>query len=77
MLMHCYNLLDNFDWNIREPASHNHPVQTRADRKTRKSSERIQDQSQECQSTSSTSGKEGINFTPKQLRFLEGMGRDK
>ena len=50
--MHCYNLLDNFDWNIREPASHKHPIQTGADRKTRKASERIQDQSQECQSTS-------------------------
>ena len=75
--MHCYNLLDNFDWNIREPASHKHPIQTGADRKTRKASERIQDQSQECQSTSSTSGKEDINLTSNQLRFLEGMGRDK
>ena len=75
--MHCYNLLDNFDLNVREPASHKHPVQARADRKTRKASERIQDQSQECQSTSGESGEEDINFTPNQLRFFEGMGRDK
>ena len=39
--------------------------------------ERIQDQNQESQSTSNESGKEDINFTPNQLRFLEGVGREK
>ena len=55
MLMHCDNLLDNFkcEWNIREPASQKHPVQVRTDHKTRKTSERIQDQTQESQLTSS------------------------
>ena len=77
MLMHCDNLLDNFDPNIREPVSQKHPVQGRADRKTRKTNEKIQDQSQEYQLTSSGSDNEDINFTPKQLRFLEGMGRGK
>ena len=75
--MHCDNLLGNFEWNIREPASQKHPVQVRTDHKTRKTSERIQDQSQELQLTSSESNKEGINFTPNQLRILEGMGREK
>ena len=77
MLTHCDNLLDKFEWKIREPASQKHPVQVRTDHKTRKTSERIQDQSQESQLTSSESDKEGINFTPNQLRFLEGMGREK
>ena len=77
MLMRCGNLLDNFDWNIKEPASQKHPVQARADRKTRKTSERIQDQSQESQSTSSESDKEDINFTHNQLRFLEVVGKVK
>ena len=75
--MQCYNLLDNFDWNIREPASQKHLVQSRTDRKTRKATERIQDQSQEGKSTSCESDKEYINCTPNQLRFLERMGRDK
>ena len=26
MLRHCDNLLDNFDWNIREPVYQKHPV---------------------------------------------------
>ena len=77
MLMHCYNLLDNFDWNIREPASQKHPVESRVDRKTRKASQRIQNQSLEFQSTSNDSDKENINLIYKQLKFLEGMGRDK
>ena len=40
-------------------------------------SERIQDQSQKSQSTSNESNKKDINFTPNQLRILEGVGRDK
>ena len=48
MLVHRYNLPDNFDWNIKEPASQKHPLQARADRKTRKASKRIQNQYQEC-----------------------------
>ena len=51
--MHCDNLLGNFEWNIREPASQKHPVQVRTDHKTRKTSEKIQDQTQESQLTSS------------------------
>ena len=47
MLRHCDNLLDNFDWNIREPVYQKHPVT--ADRKFRKTSEKIQDQSQQSQ----------------------------
>ena len=77
MMMHCDSLLDNFDWNIREPASQNHPVQGRTDRKTRMTSERIQDQSQESQSTSNESDKGDINFASNQWRFLEGVGREK
>ena len=77
MLMHCDNLLYVFDWNIREPGSQNHPVEAKADCKTRKTSERTQNQSQESQSTSSESDKEDINFTANQLRFLEGVGREK
>ena len=77
MLMHCDNLLDNFDWNIREPAFQKRPFQARADCKTRKTGERIQDQPQEFQSTPSESDKNDINFTPNQLRFLEGMGMEK
>ena len=69
MLVHRYNLPDNFDWKIKEPASQKHPLQARADRKTRKASKRIKDQSQECLSTSSESNKGDINFTPNQLRF--------
>ena len=48
MLVHRYNLPDNFDWNIKEPASQKHPLQARVDCKTRKASERIQNQYQEC-----------------------------
>ena len=58
MLMHCDNLLDNFDWNVIEPASQKHPVQARADRKTRKTGERSQDQSRESQPTSGESDME-------------------
>ena len=72
MLRHCDNLLDNFDWNIREPVYQKHPVT--ADRKFRKTSEKIQDQSQQSQSTSSDSDKEDIYFSPNQLRFSEEVG---
>ena len=51
ILMQCDNLLDDFDWNIKEPVYQKYPVQARADRKIRKTSEKIQDQSQESQST--------------------------
>ena len=54
MLIHYDNLLDNFDWKIREPASQKDPVQTRTDSKARKASEIIQDQFQESQSTSNS-----------------------
>ena len=77
MLMHCDNLLDNFDWNIRKPASKKRPVQARADHETRKASERIQDQPQESQSTSSDSDKQNINFNPSKFKYLEEIGRDK
>ena len=77
MLMYCDNLLDNFDWNIREPVYQKYLVQARADRKIRKTSEKIQDQSQESQSTSSNSDKEDINFSPNQLRFLEKVRSEK
>ena len=40
-------------------------------------SERIQDQSLESQSTSNESDKGDINFTSNQWRFLEGVGREK
>ena len=33
MLMHCNNLLDNFDWNIRKPVYQKYPVQARAGHK--------------------------------------------
>ena len=69
MLLHRYNLPDNLDQNIRKLASQKHPLQARADRKTRKASKRIKDESQECLSTSSESNKGDINFTPNQLRF--------
>ena len=77
MLMHCDNLLYNFEWNIREPGSQNHPVEAKIDYKTSKTSERTKNQSQEFQSTSSKSNKEDINFIPNQLRFLEWVGREK
>ena len=77
MLMHCDNLLDNFAWNIREPVYQKYPVQARADRKIRKTSKKIQNQSQEPQSTSSDSDKEDINFSPNQLRFLEEVVSEK
>ena len=38
MLMLRDNFLDKFDWKIREPASQKHPVQTRTDHKTKKTS---------------------------------------
>ena len=60
-----------------EPASKKHAVQAKTDCKTKKTSDRVQDQSQESQSTSSESDKEDINFTTKQLRVLEWTGRDK
>ena len=77
MLMYCDNLLDNFDWNIREPVYQKYLVQARADRKIRKTSGKIQDQSQESQSTSSNSDKEDINVSPNQLRFLEKVRSEK
>ena len=61
----------------KKPVYLKYPVQARADCKTRKTSEKIQDQSQESQSTSSDPDKEYINFSPNQLRFLEEVGSEK
>ena len=77
MLMHCDNFVDNFAWNIREPVYQKYPVQARADRKIRTTSKKIQNQSQEPQSTSSDSNKEDINFSPNQLRFLAEVVSEK
>lgn len=73
--MHCDNLVDNFDWNINEPAYQKYPFQARTDRKIRQTSEKIQAQFQESQS--SNSDKKDNNFSPNQLRFLEVMGSEK
>ena len=73
--MHCANLLDSFEWNIKEPVSQIHPFQTRTDLKIKKFSESVQYQSQNFQPTSGDSDKDDINFTSKQLRFLKGVGR--
>ena len=77
MLMLRDNFLDKFEWKIRQPASQKHPVQPRTDHKTKKTSERVQDQSQECQSTSSVSDKGDTDFILKQIKLFEWMRKEK